>query len=363
MRRYAFLSAIVPLLVIIGFSGCASTPPFRDASGAILPHSHAAFETLTVNGTRQVLLIRARDTRAPVLIVLHGGPGASETPLFRRYNAALEDHLTVIYWDQRGAGKSYSASIPSATMTTAQFVSDLDVVVDEVRRRFGQKQVALLGHSWGSALAVLYAQKHPAKVLAVIGTGQVASYPDGELASYRFALDQAGRRGHVEALAQLRRIGPPPHDVEAMLVSRRWVERFGGSFYRKPDYFGIVAAALAAPETTFADLFRFWRGNRFSLDAMWPELRSLDLMRSATCFEMPITFLLGRHDWQVPAVTAADYFARIKASSKTLVWFERSAHNVPFEQPELFNRAVLEAVEQAGAEPRLSAAGSCGEKR
>lgn len=339
--------ACLTLLASVLLLGCVSTPAFRDGAGEVLPHSTAELATLHVNGTKQTVLIRGRDARGPILVVLHGGPGASETAFFRRFNAALEDRLTVAYWDQRGAGKSYDASIPPETMTVARFIADLDVVVDELRRRFRQEQVVLLGHSWGSALAVLYAQRHPEKVLALIGTGQVASYPAAEAASYAFALREAERRHHAESLSQLRRIGPPPHDVDRMLVSRRWVERFGGSFHAEPNYIDLVAGALTMPENTIVDLVRFWRGNQFSLRAMWPELRDLDLTRAAPCIAAPVTFLLGRHDWQVPSVVAADYFLGLDAPSKTLVWFERSAHNVPFEEPHRFNREVIAAVERA----------------
>jgi proline iminopeptidase len=54
--------------------------------------------------------------------------------------------------------------------------------------------------------------------------------------------------------------------------------------------------------------------------------------------------MLGRHDWQVPAVLAARYFDRIHAPTKRLVWFEQSAHNPPFEEPDRFNQAVVEAL-------------------
>jgi pimeloyl-ACP methyl ester carboxylesterase len=54
--------------------------------------------------------------------------------------------------------------------------------------------------------------------------------------------------------------------------------------------------------------------------------------------------MLGRHDWQVPSIVAVRYFERIRAPHKVLVWFESSAHNPPFEEPERFNRAVVDTV-------------------
>ena len=76
-----------------------------------------------------------RERRDPPLIMLHGGPGFSETGFFRHFNAPLEKSFTVVYWDQRGAGKSFDRNIPRSSMTVEQFISDLDELVDAVCKR------------------------------------------------------------------------------------------------------------------------------------------------------------------------------------------------------------------------------------
>ena len=191
-----------------------------------MAHSVAEEAYVDINGTRQWLLVRGRDARSPVLLILHGGPGSSETVLFRRFvGAALEDKAVVAYWDQRGAGRSYSRSIPPDTMTVGQFLADTDAVVDTLRQRFGRDRVALLGHSWGSALGALYAARHPDKLLAYLGTAQVASMPDGEATAYKAVLGEARHRGDATAVAELETIGPPPSqrrcDVDAAPLDRR----------------------------------------------------------------------------------------------------------------------------------------------
>jgi pimeloyl-ACP methyl ester carboxylesterase len=115
------------------------------------------------------VLIRGEDVGNPPLIVLHGGRGMSEMVFFRRYNAALERYFTVVRWDQRGTGKSFDRDIPRSSMTLEQFVADLDELVDIVRQRFGKETVAILGHSWGSALGAIYASRFPANVSVYIG--------------------------------------------------------------------------------------------------------------------------------------------------------------------------------------------------
>ena len=60
--------------------------------------------------------------------------------------------------------------------------------------RLGKKEVAIFGHSWGSALGVLYAAQFPEKVAGYVGSGQIGDWAAGEAASYAFALAEAQRR-------------------------------------------------------------------------------------------------------------------------------------------------------------------------
>ena len=76
---------------------------------------------------------------------------------------------------------------------------------------------------------------------------------------------------------------------------------------------------------------------------MWAEISALDL-RGYRSFAVPVFFFLGRHDRLMPASLAAAYFDTIDAPCKRLVWFEHSAHYLPFEEPEKFERVLVEQV-------------------
>ena len=142
--------------------------------------------------------------------------------LFRHFNAPLEKSFTVVYWDQRGAGKSFDRKISKSSMTIEQFIADLDELVEAVCKRVGQNKVTIFGHSWGSALGVLYAARFPEKVAAYIGSGQIGDWQASEALSYAFALAEAQRRDNRKALRELRAIGPPPHTAQ-QLVDRALV--------------------------------------------------------------------------------------------------------------------------------------------
>jgi len=158
-----------------------STPPFRTTTGEIQPGSIAEVGYLRLNGIDQWVMIRSESLANPLLILVHGGPGFPEARLLRYFNAPLEKSFTVVYWDQRGTGKSFDSRIAKSSMTVEQFIADLNELVDAVRRRFGKNKISLYGHSWGSALGVLYAARFPEKVAAYVGAGQIADWPASEV--------------------------------------------------------------------------------------------------------------------------------------------------------------------------------------
>ena len=152
-----------------------NTPPFRGPKGEPVRGSIAEIKYLRLGGHDQWVMIRGESVANPPLILLHGGPGFTEMRLFRHFNAPLEKTFTVVNWDQRGAGKSFDRKLRSSSMTVEQLIADLNELVDLVCKRVGTDKVAIFGHSWGSALGVLYAARFPEKVAAYVGCGQIGT--------------------------------------------------------------------------------------------------------------------------------------------------------------------------------------------
>jgi pimeloyl-ACP methyl ester carboxylesterase len=286
-------------------------------------------------------MIRGKSLANPPLILLHGGPGFTETRLFRHFNAPLENRFTVVYWDQRGAGKSFERQIPRSSMTVEQFIADLDELVDAVCKRVGKNEVAIFGHSWGSALGVLYAARFPEKVAAYVGSGQIGDWAAGESSSYACALAEAQRLNHRKALQELRAVGPPPHTASRLWTERTWLRRFEDQL-RPRALWNMGRIVLGGPESSVFDLPNLLRGFRFSLDAMWAEVSVLNLMTLVPALQMPVFFFLGRHDHWVPPTVSVAYFDALTAPSKRLVWFEESGHEPFVDEPAKFNATMAE---------------------
>jgi hypothetical protein len=82
-------------------------------------------EKIVLGETSSGVFARGSDIRNPVLLILAGGPGGTETGWFRKYNSVLEEHFTMVHWEQRGAGKSFRLLFTDRRhMTPQQYVND-----------------------------------------------------------------------------------------------------------------------------------------------------------------------------------------------------------------------------------------------
>jgi pimeloyl-ACP methyl ester carboxylesterase len=315
------------------------TPPFRGSHGEVLWGSVAEVAYRRLGGLDQWVMIRGESVANPALIMLHGGPGLSETSLFRYFNAPLEKSFTVVYWDQRGAGKSFRRGIPRSSMTVERFVADLDELVAAVCERLGKTEVAIFGHSWGSVLGPLYAARFPDRVAAYVGSGQIGDWAAAESATYAFAVAEAERRGKRRIASKLRAIGPPPHTATSLWTQRTCLSRLEGRM-RPRALWSLARAVLAGKQSSVFELPTTMRGFRWSLDAMWSEVSRLNLIELAPAVHMPVFFFLGRKDHWVPAEISLAFIDALAAPSRKLVWFEESGHEPFMDEPAKFNAAM-----------------------
>lgn len=319
------------------------TPAFRGPKGELIPDSIAEIKYLRLGGVNQWVMIRGENIKNPLVILLHGGPGLSDTSFFRYFNAALEKDFTFVYWDQRGTGKSFDRNLSKSSMTVEQFINDLDELCDAVRKQMGQSKVLILGHSWGSALGTLYADRFPEKVATYVGIAQVGDSATGEALSYAFGISEAQRLRKRTALRKLRAIGPPPHTSDQMWVERSWVSILEGRASPRAAW-QMAQIFLGGTESSIFDLPDALRGFRFSISAMWDEVSRLNLLKTVPSLKMPVFFFLGRKDHWIPAEASEAYFHALSAPFKKLVWFEESGHEPFMDEAARFNAAMVELV-------------------
>jgi pimeloyl-ACP methyl ester carboxylesterase len=302
-----------------------------------------------VNGVRQGMFIKSTDAAAPVLLFLHGGPGMPELFLERTHPTGLEGDFTVCWWEQRGAGISYSRDIPRESMTTEQLIHDTVAVTDHLRERFDRERIYLLGHSWGSFLGIQVAARAPERYRAYIGMGQVAHQQRSEVLAYEYALERFRGAGDEK---MLRRLEAAPVTMDAplprayMKVRDAAMHRLGVGTTRdmRSVVTGVFVPVWRTPDYTVREKIAVGRGKRFSRGVMWDDFLATDLTAAVTKLELPVYVCHGRHDHTCSYSLARSYFRQLRAPVKGFYTFERSAHSPAFEEPGRFRRILREDV-------------------
>jgi len=324
--------------------------PLLDANGQPLPGSLSEKIRVTVNGVEQGMFIQSKDAANPVLLFVHGGPGMPEYFLTQRYPTGLEDHFTVVWWEQRGAGLSYHPSLPPETMTAEQFVLDTLAVTDYLRQRFGQDKIYLLGHSWGSYIGLLAAAQAPERYHAYIGMAQITHQIQSEKEAYDYMLAQFRANGNTR-LARILESAPVtlsvplPAGYEA--VRDEAMHTLGVGTTRDMDSVvtGIFWPSWLSREYTLMEKVNLWRGKAFSRSlGLWDRMQAADLTQQVTALDLPVYFFHGRHDYTVSYTQARAYAAQLAAPLKGFYTFEQSAHTPVFEEPARALQIMLEDV-------------------
>jgi len=83
-------------------------------------------------------------------------------------------------------------------------------------------------------------------------------------------------------------------------------------------------------------------GSYFSLKYLWKDVKNTNLFEQITKIETPISFFVSRNDYNTPCSLIEQYYIKIKAPNKSIVFFENSGHNIPVEEHEKFNEKLIE---------------------
>ncbi|MHA1942274.1 MAG: alpha/beta fold hydrolase, partial [Candidatus Hodarchaeales archaeon] len=220
----------------------------------------SSLEEITLGGLKQWIFIRGKDQKNPVLIFLHGGPGAPAPgmPSSRNLDAELIKHFTVVHWDQRGAGKSYNRDIPVNSMTIDRLVEDCNELIEYVRNRFNTQKVFIVAHSSGSVIGIKTAHKYPEKIYAYVGVGQIINHYLQLKISHNFIVEEAKKSGDVKIQNAIEAIGPPPYDTpEKAFKMQNYVFRFGGVIHDNSikQIGGLLLSFFTSPEYSLSEGF------------------------------------------------------------------------------------------------------------
>lgn len=337
---------VLALVLVAGALLYGSISEWRLATSTRIdtPNGIESLESVEIGGVEQTIYLRGHDRNNPVMLFVHGGPGVPEMGVARTFGLRLEEHFVVVHWDQRGAGNSCSPDVPDESLRLEQYLSDTAELVNLLRSRFGVEKIYLVGHSWGSILGVLSAERHPELFHAYVGMGQVVNMKRGEDISYRFVLDRAQAEGNEKALQELATIHPPYATTQELLDQRAWLSHYHGDVYEGGGTSELVRGILFSPEYSIGKKISFYGCAINSVDQAWSDVQKIDFIRDVPRLDVPVYFFAGRHDYNTPFELVEEFSRTLDAPHNEIVWFENSAHSPNLEEPDRYQEILIQKV-------------------
>jgi proline iminopeptidase len=242
----------------------------------------------------------------------------------RTFSKNLRNSLKLAFVDHRGFSPPYEAKDTS--------LFQLDSLVDDielVRKELGFDKIIVIGHSGHAFMALEYAKKYSVNVSHVVMICAAPNYShEAHEAAQRYLNDSVCPERKAALAENLARL---PQAIEAA-----------------PEKAFITYCLLMGPKSWFDynyDATKLWEGvevNMAMFDYVWGEVfRDIDITENLDKLQAPVLLALGRYDYLVPPPYMWEPI-RDKFSNLTIRIFEKSSHAPQFEEPELFDKELLE---------------------
>ena len=303
-------------------------------------------EYVKINGIEHYLLHYKTEKEAPVFIFIHGGPGQSESMIAYIVEEYASRNYNIVYYDQRGAGKTYLKNT-KAKPDTEILKKDLLEIVLHVKKAYQKDKVGIIGHSWGSVLGSMFALEHPEHLLCYVGCGQVVNLIENERVGYSKLKDAIERSGNKSDQKKLEKIGEYPQaDRFDMFTMRKvgQIRKLQGKYHLAADFDrNMIKMFQKSPIMGMKDLLPFLTGMMVNMQVM-KELMSFDLKSKGIEYQIPVYYVLGENDQQTPVELSRAYFNEITAPDKKLYLIRNAGHVAMIDNVDDYRAAVCEIV-------------------
>ena len=306
-------------------SDTTSARPATDSSTVSLPAGEAY---LAVPGGRIWYKVSGSGSATPA-ILLHGGPGF--VSYYMKPLEKLADDRPVVRYDQLGAGNS-SSTTDTTLFTIPHFVAELD----SLRSHLGYDKVHLVGHSWGTILAVEYYRAHPEHVASLTLASPALDIPAWERNARRLV-------GTLSDSAQRAiRVREAEKKFDAPDYQNALNEFYGKYVWRHPDSANLDSTF----KTVNVAIYNYMQGpSEFTITGT---LRKYDVTPFLKGVKVPVLYTVGEFDEADPPTVKK--FASMTPGSRYEV-IPGSAHMSEWDNPDAMNAAILSFLRDVDGKP------------
>ncbi len=341
---YIFIPVILIVIIIL-----IILPP----SLGRLPAGHILNEktSLEIDGAKIGLILLSDNTDAPVLLVCGGGPGIPQYLMESLYPSVLPAFFTVCYFDYRGTGLSYDKDTDPDNMTTDRYIEDALRVTDYLKERFDQEKIYIMGHSFGTYIALNLVDQHPENYTAYLAMSQNCDQHRSELEAYDYMRARYEEAGDSSMVSRF--------DEYKIRESEEDYRKYANSGLRDKAMHSLGVGTTSDMDNVITDLFfpslrvaaytpleriNIWRGKAASRSfAVHNESRMFNAFEAVPEVKIPICFFTGENDMTCSASLQKEYFEAVEAPAKEFFLYEGCAHSPVYEDKDK-TREILETL-------------------
>lgn len=290
------------------------------------PSGVYALSKTEIGGMDQWYLARSQEEELPVLLWVHGGPGAAQMPAWRK-NKDLETEFIVVHWDQRGSGKSNPRNFDESSMTLERFISDVIGMTNYLRDKYNQEKIYILGHSWGTYIGLEAVLREPDYYKAYIGVSQLVDGAAANLIAYEELVERingSGRRGRRDMRKLESLSGPPYPDMNDYMTFIRLLDKYDMAL--EVSRAGVVLSALTSGVYSLFDMVNWLRAWGRQAGPMWDEIWNDDVDDIRRNIKVPTFFITGSEDYVAPSELVFELMEHLGVPEENLYIMVGAAH-------------------------------------
>ncbi|MGR9594436.1 alpha/beta fold hydrolase [Bacillus thuringiensis] len=303
-------------------------------------------EYILLNGIEQFISVNGTDISKPLIIFLHGGPGAGYGTRAYTFEKWFE-HFNVVFWDQPGAGRT-AIKNPNTVPTFNFIINSLKELILYLKKEYSKKKIGILGRSWGTVPGIYYAKHFPEDILFYCGTGQIVNTQEDEHVAYTEMKKRLIETDNMDGLQKLSMLGEDYPGTDILNIRgkldafHQYLEDYG-MFFEKPGITKkeeLINSPIYIPE----DL-TIQKKVSANQDEIFKFLGQFNAYKYSLNYEIPFFQILGEEDWVVPIQQQIKFYDQVTAPKKDITVISDAGHKVMTDQPEKFLNALVKYVQ------------------
>lgn len=300
-----------------------------------------------INGTKQWISIYGNDVDNPVLLYLHGGPGSATSEFDYVITRKWADIFTVVTWDQRNCGKSYTAEQDDTPLTRELLMTDGREMTEFILDHMSKDKLTVLGHSWGAAYGANLVLEYPEYYSAFIGTGQLVDSYENEV---RFREEAMKWAGDDEASLELvNALTPDKLTMEYFNARNQLMNKHGYSMMKDGADYSLAAAVIFNPYYSLKDWMDYLSKDMgVYFDFMLNNGLDSFSLTDRSDYEVPYININGDMDYQTNYQLAQEYFDTVDAPYKEIRIMKDATHGLLESRSEEFSAILHEIAGNIG---------------